>query len=439
MAVALGDLAPPGVRYGYVHPLAGRLLQRELPSVGPIAGLAFASLGAGAPTPVTTGLTCVLAADHLDVGGIGRVVEMLALGLASAGTRPVVLCPGDGERARRLRALGIQVTVAVGRDAAESALRSIGPDVVQVHSAPHATVEASAAFGSLPVVPVLHNTEIHYDAPQWARTGVLFDRAERIIAVSSVVREFHLRHLPRTPPDRIVVVPNGTMPLTGADDEHRTAARAQLERAVGRGLEHRLVLTCLARYDSQKNLTGLVAGFLRAIDGGGLDDVVLVLAGDPSDWLELRRAAAVARAHPRGDQVCLLGRCDAAALLAASDGFVLDSFFEGWPVATTEGIAAGLPIVVSDTGGARELVELAAPGSALVANPSGPAAAVTDASVRRARRRARHQANAPELARALRSLAAVLREQSRPAAPSDTGFDAMIDGHVSVLREVLAS
>lgn len=435
-AVALGDLTPPGVRYGYVHPFAARLLAGNLPTLGQIEGLGFGSADESPSRSSREGPTCVLAADSLDVGGVGRVVEMLAVGLPAAGFRTVVLTPVDGQRGSRLRRMGVDVVVTPDRGATENALRELAPDVIELHSAPRMMVDAAMAASSAPLVPVLHNTEIHYDREQWGRTESLFQRSARVIAVSAVVREFHLNRLPATPPKRVVVVPNGTFPLVGWSTARRHVARARLERVLRTELKERLVFTCLARYDSQKNLSGLVSGFLRATERDGLPDALLVVAGDPSDWLEVRRAGSVARAHTSGDRVHLLGRCDAAALLTASDGFVLDSFFEGWPVATTEALAAGLPIVVSDTGGARELVARARPGSALIANPAGLAASVSDATVRRARRRARHQPNTDQLGKALRDMARSLRLDPVGEPPLEAGFEDMIGGHVAVLTQV---
>lgn len=433
LAVTLADLTPPGIRYGYVHPIARRLLARPLPALAGVDGTAFAPT-AGPVAAGSTDLRLGLVADHLDVGGIGRVVEMLAEGLRVEGVEPVVVCPGDGSRSARLRALGHEVIVAADEDSAARALGGAALDVVQVHSAPRHLLRAALATGA-PVVPVLHNTEIHYDQHKWRETADLFDRSAAVIAVSEIVRRFHQEHIPGPASAMISVVPNGAMPMPAATPEVRAEARRQLSRLLGVALDGDVVFACLARYDSQKNIAGTVASFLEALDRTTVP-IRLVAAGDPSDWLELRRADAIRRGHRHGDRVHLLGNSDAAALLAASDAFVLDSFFEGWPLATTEAVAAGLPIVVSETGGAAELVARAAEGSDLVGNPTGPAASVTDATARSARRHAPRQTNRDALADALTSLAASIAARSdRPAAPADRSYDAMVAGHARVVRD----
>lgn len=61
--------------------------------------------------------------------------------------------------------------------------------------------------------------------------------------------------------------------------------------------------------------------------------------------------------------VKLLGsRDDIPALLASSSAFVMSSSWEGLPMALLEAVAAGLPAVVTDVGGNREVIEIARNG-----------------------------------------------------------------------------
>ena len=195
------------------------------------------------------------------------------------------------------------------------------------------------------------------------------------------------------------------------------------------------MFACLARYDAQKNIAGTVASFLAA---ARTSRAHLVVAGDPSDWLEYRRADAIRRSHPDGDRVHLLGTSDAATLLCAADAFVLDSFFEGWPLAATEAVSAGLPLVISEAGGAAELVARAAPGSTLVSNASGAAAEVTDGRAAAARRRASRQSNAAAIAAAVTHVAQTVRAQGRSGPPADDSFATMVAGHAAVVRAAVA-
>ncbi|WP_186324481.1 glycosyltransferase family 4 protein [Microbacterium paludicola] len=392
---------------------------------------AVAAARAPGPAPGTEPVRCVLLTDALDVGGIGTVVELLADGLAARGVQPVVLSPADGERSRRLRDRGIRALVADDERTATALLRELGPDVLQLHGAPEYLERAAIASG-IPMVPVLHNTEIHFSAARWVRFAALLERSATAIAVSDTVRAFHVRHCPPALADRVMTVANGAAPPA----EHRArrdAARRVLGAMLGADLENDVLFVALGRYDAQKNVAGTVASFLRALDAAPTDAGAaprLVFAGAASDWVEYRRARALRDASPHRDRVHLLGPSDADLLLAAADAFVLNSFFEGWPVAASEAAARGLPLLLAEFGGAAELVADDPVRSILIRNAIGAPEAVSDAAVRTARRHSRHQDNAEALAAAVRRMVA-----NRPAeTPAD---DTAVRAAAARLSEML--
>lgn len=429
--VTLTDLLPPRIRYGYVHRITAKVLRRPvqvLPS--PTTG---ASAGAEGDRPeAAADRTCALATDGLDIGGIGFVIEMLAAGLPSAHVRPVVVCRGDGTRAARLRANGIDVRSVATPGEAAAAFRDV--DVIALHSAPD-YVEAAAIESGLPLVTAMHNTEIHFTRRRWDAFRELIRRSDAGVAVSETVREFHARHVPAEDARRFHVVPNGVPPSTPATDDERAAARDALAEVLGVSLGDDVVFVCLARYDSQKNVAGTVASFLNALDTR-LTGARFVYAGDPSDWAELRRADAIRRCSPHAGRVHLLGNSDARTLLLAADAFLLNSFFEGWAIAATEAAATGLPLILSEVGGGVELVSFDATRSILIPNATGEAAAVTDARVAAARRRSRRQSNRGALAEALAEVAGRVRaEPVRRVPPAiRTGITDMVQGHAAAIR-----
>lgn len=437
------DLLPPRLRYGYVHRATGAVWGGELPRVTAagsaqvVAAEVFPG-GDGMPTPTAT---CVLAADRLDVGGIGTVIEMLAGGLAAHGVRPVVVCHGDGARAARLRAAGVEVHSVADEASAMNAIRAASADVIQSHSAPP-FLEQAARRSGVPLIPVMHNTEIHYTPARWAAFRALMAGSVMGIAVSATVRDFHIRQIGGDTP--IVVVPNGAPRAPLPSGTERTVARSAVSRAIGVDLGADIVFACLARYDAQKNFAGLVAAFGDTI-ATSPHPMRLICAGEPSDRVEWRRSDAVRRAGPAAERIHLIGNSDARTLLTAVDAFVLDSFFEGWPVAATEAAAFGLPLLLSDVGGARELVQRDAGRSVLIPNASGDASRVSDRRVRAARRRSRRQPNAAALRDAAHAITATVvreRAEGRPPAGGDaerSGVDAMLSRHADLIASAAAA
>ncbi|WP_404439345.1 glycosyltransferase family 4 protein [Microbacterium aerolatum] len=439
LLVLFTDLLPPRVRYGYVHRLTRAAFARPLPSLPRPDAAATDAVASPAASGIRTGApVCVLAADSLDVGGIGSVIEALALGLSDHGIRPIVLCPDDGERAAQLRDCGVEVLLAEDETTAIAALAAADPDVIQLHSAPPSLERAAIASGK-PLVPVMHNTEIHFTRARWSRFDDLMARSFAGVAVSETVGDFHRRNLGSAA--SIVVVPNGAPAPPAPQPDDRRIARERLSALLGLDIGADVVFLCLARYDAQKNTAGLVAAFGEAA-ATAPTPVRMVWAGDPSDWAEVRRAGALRRSGPAADRVHLLGNSDARALLAAADAFVLDSFFEGWPMAATEAAAFGLPLLLSDVGGARELVARDPERCVLIPNATGEAGRVSDARVRRARWRSRCQPNAADLQTAVARIAQGVRGRTA-SAPASTprgsddlgGVQTMLAGHAAVIRD----
>lgn len=432
------SLLPPKWRYAYVHPITRKLLPRQLRALRTASRETFTPSSSSAPADIV----CALVTDKLDVGGIGAVVEMLALGFGDLGVRPVIVCQGDGPRAKRLRERGLRVISVADGTTDISAVRDANADVVQLHSAPP-LLEKAAIDSGLPLIAVLHNTEIHYTREQWRRFGVLYSHSAAAVAVSRVVREFHGRHLPVSSPDRFAIISNGAPDTTAVSSRSRKEARALLGDVVGEDLTDAVVFVCLARYDAQKNIAGTVASFLRAVDSTALP-IHLVIAGEPSDWVELRRADGIRRRSRNAGRVHLLGNSDAQTLINAGDGFLLDSFFEGWPVAATEALGAGMPLVLSDVGGAEELVARDAGRSVLIPNATGEADAVTDARVGWARWRSSRQPNAEPFAAAIVRVAEQSthdRAEGRVVMPVENiaGVGKMVEAHADLVRRVARS
>lgn len=116
-----------------------------------------------------------------------------------------------------------------------------------------------------------------------------------------------------------------------------------------------LRLICVARLIERKGQHHLIAALRRLVDDGL--DVTLGLVGEGD-----AKAAneALARRLGLAERVRFAGyvpRERIADRYAAAHAFVLPSYNEGMSVATLEAMAAGLPTVVTRTGGAEDLVD----------------------------------------------------------------------------------
>ena len=254
------------------------------------------------------------------------------------------------------------------------------------------------------------------------------------IAVSELVRRQYLRANPDYPSDRIITIPNGV------DDQHisvrdRTQARAWL------GLCNEFLFVSLARYHMQKNTFGLVRAFSDVALAH--PDAHLLVAGkvdDPDYFEQVRR---LRDKSPCANQIHLRGNTpDASSVLAAADAFVLDSFFEGWSLASMEALFAGLPVVISEVGGAREQVGRDGSRGFVVGNPLGDSEAIDWRSMSRAR--FQPQVNHKALVEALSAIIAdrdhwrKVREDLRAESMNRFSAEVCLQRHAKVLTRAAA-
>lgn len=151
----------------------------------------------------------------------------------------------------------------------------------------------------------------------------------------------------------------------------------------------------------------------------------LVVAGGEVRGKEKFAVGLAARAERMPDVHWLGPRADVADLLADLDVFVLPSIEpEPYGIVVVEALASGTPVVVSDAGGAREIVEHAAPGSGTRVPPRDPGALAdalveitprtTSASGRSARRSLQPAPATGRFAEIFRQVAGVSRRMAGP-------------------------
>jgi glycosyltransferase involved in cell wall biosynthesis len=156
----------------------------------------------------------------------------------------------------------------------------------------------------------------------------------------------------------------------------------------------------VGRIDTWKGFDVLLDAFVRA--KGRRPDLHLVVAGAPVTGKEQLAIDLATRATQLADVHWVGPRTDTPELFADLDLFVLPSTEpEPYGIVVVEALASGAPVVVTDAGGAPEIVVRAAPGSGTTV-PPGNAGALADAIVRiapvttdGATRRGRHALQPP--------------------------------------------
>ena len=213
-------------------------------------------------------------------------------------------------------------------------LKGFEPDIVIAHNV-SATLVTRLARPRAPVLTIFHGVTPS-DYRNAAR--ILSFASDRVVVVSDAIGN-RLKRAGLRGVD-VTTIQNAVTP---AVLKPRSEARAELDLR-----DDVRVALCLARMEPPKRHDLLLEAW-RHLPG----EQILLLAGDGSQRSRLEQQAG-----PMGDRVRFLGnRSDVPTLLAAADMTVLISDSEGLPLAILESLAARRPVVATDVGGVREVLE----------------------------------------------------------------------------------
>lgn len=362
------------------------------------------------PRPlVGDGLRVLVATPYLGAGGLDEVAAFLARRLPTLGLDSEVLhvptggagtAPIAGRIHKELTDEGVPIHRVEDERGIRAALQRLRPDVVSAHGPSDGLLRAAADSG-VPVIETLHGMHEWYAADRRATEPKRSQLVHSFVAVSDLVRKEYLGVNPTFPRERVVTIPNSVETRKAASID-RELARSAL------GLGDEFLFVSLARYGLQKNAFGLLSAFAEVQRRS--PSATLLLAGPTEDRVYLRHLLRLRDALGMGTDAHL--RCefhDTGLLYAAADCLVLDSFFEGWALAPMEALCSGVPVVLSEVGGAREQVGASPVCGQMVKNPAGDPIGLSWQKMRAMAFREQH--NRDELAEAMRAQIARRRQQ----------------------------
>ncbi|HSJ75998.1 MAG TPA: glycosyltransferase [Gemmatimonadales bacterium] len=227
-------------------------------------------------------------------------------------------------------------------------VRAWKPDVLHSHMI-HANLLARMVrlFARVPViVSTIHN--IYEGGPLWMAayriSNGLVDHMT-IISEAAADRFVNERIVPR---ELLTCVPNGvdTERFRQVAPGTREALRSSI------GIQDRFVWLAVGRFEIAKDYPNMLHAFAQVCQSDS--NAVLLLVGHGSLQEETE---SLAHSLGLGDRIRFLGvRSDVPEVMAAADGYVMSSAWEGMPIALLEAAAAGLPIVATRVGGNHEVV-----------------------------------------------------------------------------------
>ncbi|HXJ69688.1 MAG TPA: glycosyltransferase [Verrucomicrobiae bacterium] len=351
------------------------------------------------------------------VGGTERVVWELATRLPEARFDVRVWLsddPGVDELAAALEQadVGVDRVAEVesrwdwkGMFATWSKLRALKPDLVHIHhvwpAADRYLSMVARAAGVSHVVVTEHIMGESHSRGQRALKRDELKNADAVTAVTgaivdTLVRDYGIER------SLVRVIPNGA----DLPDEEREMPLARRWRERFLATPVRPLWVVVGRLEEQKGHDLLFEALVPLLRQGL--DFTLAVAGDGSrrSWLEQR--ALSLGLSPRVQFVGQLD--DVGPLLAAADGVILPSRWEGLPLVLLEAMARGRAIVATAVGGVADALEDGVTGTLVPPNDVGALAAALENLHRRADRAWRQGQIAAEVARDRYSWHAVVGE-----------------------------
>jgi len=385
--------------------------------------------------PIEQPLDVLFVISALGVGGSERQLALLAGRLTRLNMNVAVYSFLDGPVRVQLESAGVEVLCApralqgVGSIAAATSdlfriMRRRRPRVAHFFLPAAYLVGAPIAVLARVPLRVMSRRSLNAYQRGWLVRAIECAYHRTMHAVlgnsRSVVEELRREKVPR---ERLGLIYNG---IDAPDVVQRNEARAQL------GLPaDALVMTIVANLIPYKGHGDLVDALAVAAPRLPSGWRLLVIGRDDGIGDTLRAQAQ--RAGLSENVLFLGGRDDVPSLLAASDAGILCSHEEGFANAVLEGMAAGLPMIVTRVGGNAEAVRDGETG--VVVEPRDPKG-LADAIVRLAgdaalrarmgaagRRRVHDEFGVERFVRNHASLYAALQAGKRPADVADIAVD----------------
>ncbi len=385
-------------------------------------------------------LRVLVEVGSFDKGGLEKVVLDSTLALHHAGVPTLIVSVGPlGILASAARAAGLQVAGLPSRGAARAYARLLRD------FAPTLAVSHFSTFGynllarrGVPVVSFIHNVYAFMDAAQRARFAADDRTVAHYVAVSAKAAQYATARL-GIDPARITVVPNGL-------DLEQTARRAAAARPVDRAAlgiaDGDCVFLNVASYNLHKGHYVMAAALRLLLSHR--QDIRIVCIGNVVHPPHLDGLRAYLRAHGLAAHMLLPGYAeDVAGWFAMADAFLLPSFIEGWSIAMNEAMGFARPMILTDTGGAAEVIEDEDTGI-LIPNEYGEVTALDSTLLDRLAYATRDFRIAADLARAMERIAgdrpgwAAAGLRGRAKLQARYGMSAISARHRAVLDAVAA-
>jgi D-inositol-3-phosphate glycosyltransferase len=311
-------------------------------------------------------------------------LEMSALKMtghfSNRGYRSTCLCLKDSELHKNLHKLKLpHRSVSVASHYWSGSILKVR-EVINQHRAHvvhchflHDLWLVSPALWGLPQVRLFATCHMLFSRTKkkdWAH-GLIYRRLDKLIALTHIAKSVHLRSLPVSAKD-MVVIPNG-VDLSEFSPERYSRNKIRQEFLVR---PDQPLIGSIGRLDQGKGLEELIRSAGEVI--AEFPDCRFLIVGEVTKGQGQsfpHRLRGLIRELGLEEKVILTGfRSDAAQILRALDIFAFPSYKETFGMSLLEAMAMGVPVVATDSGGVPEILDYGKCGLLIPPRQSPPLA-----------------------------------------------------------------
>lgn len=296
-------------------------------------------------------LKIAIQVESMDRGGLEEVVFQLITHLDRQRVEPSLVINHhlQGFLGHQLQEMGVPVHLTPKYEGGlEALLKAERFDAVNFHhSLSGAELYKKAGVST---IYTFHTSYTWFSAEQLAERKAGFTHIDRFAAVSSQVRNFSLNKF-GIPFGRIQVIPNGLD--TSVFPSETTLSRADF------GLrDDDFVFLHVGSFNGPKYHQIMLSALERLKEQ--YQNIKLVFVGNILDKPYFEKIQERVAGGSFGDRLLILdfmAKPQLADLFRHSNCFLLPSLQEGWSIAAMEAMHFGLPLIASDVGSARDIIE----------------------------------------------------------------------------------
>lgn len=306
------------------------------------------------PTPyVPTVINVLIEVLSLDKGGLEEVVYNTIMTLDKEKFNPIVVCIySGGYVADRVAAAGINVIVLNENNKSaqyEELIQKYNISIIHQH---YSIYGCSIAHKMrIPIVHFIHNSYVWFTDEQAQQLSSQDQYITRFVAVSDEVKHYSVQRIGLTD-EKINVIPNGVV----IDLLEEKFSKPTVHTREGFGLNQEdFVLLNLASIDGRKATRQTIEVFKEICRD--FPDIKLLIAGNPLDASYYEECYKVIKDNQLENTVIFTGFIkENQDLFKMADAFLLPSVIEGWSISKLEAMYAQKPMILTDVGGARQVI-----------------------------------------------------------------------------------